>query len=56
MELSLCHASELPAAFIADHAAGDFTFLEWRRLDGGVGLVIFRGGGDFFEGFVLVVF
>lgn len=56
MELGLRHAAELLAAFIADHGAGDFAFLEGGGLDGGVGFVCVGGGGNFVEGFVLVVF
>lgn len=55
MELGLRHASELLAAFIADHGACNFTFLQWGGLDGGVCLVIVLCAGDLVEGFVLVV-
>jgi hypothetical protein len=55
MELGLRHASELLAAFIADHGACDFTFFQWGGLDGGVSLIIVLCAGDLVEGFVLVV-
>jgi hypothetical protein len=57
MELSLSHASEFLPAFIAHHAPRNLTFFKWCRLYAGICFFVRgRGAGDFFEGFVLVIF
>lgn len=60
VEFCLCHTSKLLAADVADHGFCYFTIFKGFGFDGGIcvggcgcGGV---GGGDFFDGFVLVGF